>query len=86
MDLNTLKWTGVTASGCNAAGTRLKSANVQDVIRFRGSDNKMVNYYYFNGKWGAEYRPSSWDGKAMVPAGTAFWYTAKSAGGVKMEW
>ena len=84
VDLNSLAWTGVTASGCNAAGTRLKSADIQDFIRFRGPDNKMVNYYYFGGKWGAEYRPSSWDGKARVPAGTAFWYTAKAA--VTMSW
>ena len=84
VDLNSLAWTGVTASGCNASGTRLKSANVQDFIRFRGPDNKMANYYYFGGKWGAEYRPASWDGKARVPAGTAFWYTAKAA--VTMSW
>ena len=83
VDLNTLTWDGVTASDCNNAGTRLKG-DANDVIRFRGPDNKMVNYYYFNGKWGPEYRPAGWDGKAIVPAGTAFWYTAKAA--VTMTW
>jgi len=85
VDLNALTWSGVTASGCNTAGTRLNSAQKKDVIRFRGPDNKMVEYYYFSNKWGPVYRSSTWNGEAVVPAGTAFWYTANAAG-VELKW
>ena len=78
VDLNALDWTGVTSSTCNTAGTRLSSNGGKDMIKFRSPDGKTVSYYYFGGKWGPNYRPSSWDGKATVPAGTAFWYTQKS--------
>ena len=77
VDLNALDWTGVTSSTCNTAGTRLSSNGGKDMIKFRSPDGKTVSYYYFGGKWGPNYRPSSWDGKATVPAGTAFWYTKK---------
>ena len=78
VDLNALDWTGVTSSTCNTAGTRLSSNGGKDMIKFRSPDGKTVSYYYFGGKWGPNYRPKTWDRKAMVPAGTAFWYTQKS--------
>jgi hypothetical protein len=88
VDLNALDWTGVTSSTCNTAGTRLSSNGGKDMIKFRGPDGKTVSYYYFGGKWGPNYRPKTWDGKAMVPAGTAFWYTKKdgTVSTVKAEW
>ena len=88
VDLNALDWTGVTSSTCNTAGTRLSSNGGKDMIKFRSPDGKTVSYYYFGGKWGPNYRPSSWDGKATVPAGTAFWYTKKegTATTVTVKW
>ena len=86
VDLNALAWEGVTEAGGNAAGTRVKVIDGKDVIKFRGPDNKMVTYYCLGGKWGPVFRPADWDGKATVPAGTAFWYTCNNAAGATMAW
>ncbi len=82
VDLNSFTWTGVAATSSN----RLKGKATADCVQFRDSQNRLVRYYYENGKWGVV--PSQKtifaslvaDGKALVPAGTAFWYYSPTDG------
>lgn len=87
VNLNAFTWTGVKAT----TGHRLKGRAQADYIQFRDAQNRLVKYFYEDGAWGV--MPSQAgrlaefvsDGKALVPAGTAFWFYSP-AGGASVKW
>ncbi len=88
VDLNALKWTGVgdietktTTSGM----VIVKSYANADFIYYRNAANAIVRYYHCNGKWGTVV--GTWkEAEAVIPAGTAFWYSKNGAGETKVTW
>ena len=88
VDLNAFTWTGVKAT----EKKRLKNQAGADYIQFRTAENKLVKYFYLvDGGWGvvptqvSQFADLVSGGKALVPAGTAFWYYSNN-GGAKVEW
>ena len=88
VDLNASTWTGVKATGKK----RLKDLAGADYIQFRTTENVLVKYFYLDGEgWGvvptqvSQFADLVASGKALVPAGTAFWYYSNN-GGAKVEW
>ncbi len=88
VDLNASTWTGVKATGKK----RLKDLAGADYIQFRTADNILVKYFYLEGEgWGvvptqvSQFSDLVANGKALIPAGTAFWYYSNN-GGAKVEW
>ena len=91
VDLNAFAWSGVAETRSN----RLKGKASADYIQFRAADGSLVQYYYEGAsKWGlpsaqAKKHPELVpDGKALVPAGTAFWYYRNPAasGDASVAW
>ena len=88
VNLNAFAWTGVKAARSNRSVT-----SGADYIQFRDENNRLIKYYYLDdgSGWGLQPRLAATypslvaDGKALVPAGTAFWYYS-TAGGAKLEW
>ena len=63
-----------------------------DYIQFRDASNNLIRYFWLaDGGWGlapvqARRHPELVkDGKAIIPAGTAFWYWSKN-GGAQVTW
>ena len=88
VNLNAFTWTGVKAT----TKKRLKGQAGADYIQFRDKNNNLVKYYYLEGEgWGVvptqvtQFSDLVSGGKALVPAGTAFWYYS-SAGGAQLDW
>ena len=88
VDINAFTWTGVKAT----EKKRLKNQAGADYIQFRTAQNALVKYFYLDGEgWGvvptqvSQFADLVASGKALVPAGTAFWYYS-NAGGAKVEW
>ncbi len=88
MNLNAFTWTGVKAT----TKKRLKGQAGADYIQFRDKNNNLVKYYYLEGEgWGvvptqvSQFSDLVSGGKALVPAGTAFWYYS-SVGGAQLNW
>ena len=87
VNLNAFAWSGVAA----AASSRLKTSGA-DYIQFRDANNNLIRYFYLaDGGWGLaptqarKYPELVADGKALIPAGTAFWYWSKN-GGAQVSW
>ena len=88
VNLNAFTWTGVKAT----TKKRLKGQAGADYIQFRDKNNNLVKYYYLEGEgWGVvptqvtQFSDLVSGGKALVPAGTAFWYYS-SVGGAQLNW
>ena len=88
VDLNAFSWSGVTATGA----TLQQGQETTDYIQFCDSANRLVRYFYREGQgWVLDpaqaslYPDLAESGKALVPAGTAFWYYSKS-GGASVRW
>ena len=87
VDLNAFTWSGVVP----ATNNRLRTTGA-DYIQFRDENNNQIRYFYLeSGGWGLQptqarkYPAYVADGKALVPAGTAFWYWSKN-GGATVTW
>ena len=88
VNLNAFTWSGVAA----AASARLKTSGA-DYIQFRDASNNLIRYFYLadGSGWGLaptqarKYPNLVADGKALIPAGTAFWYWSKN-GGAQVTW
>lgn len=88
LNANAFTWTGVKAT----TKKRLKGQAGADYIQFRDKNNNLVKYYYLEGEgWGVvptqvtQFSDLVSGGKALVPAGTAFWYYS-SVGGAQLNW
>ena len=88
LNANAFTWTGVKAT----TKRRLKGQAGADYIQFRDKNNNLVKYYYLEGEgWGVvptqvtQFSDLVSGGKALVPAGTAFWYYS-SVGGAQLNW
>ena len=89
IDLNTLTWTGVTAlesSTVTVKGTEYVTPKwskiaTADYLYYRTPTGATVRCYYCGGKWITENNKTP----GKIPAGTAFWYYARTAG-AKVEW
>ena len=88
VDLNAFAWSGVNAT----SGHRLKNRTTADYIQFRDAQNNLVKYYYEDGAWSvvpaqvSRFGAFVADGKALVPAGTAFWYYRNGSGSATVAW
>ena len=88
VDLNAFAWSGVNAT----SGHRLKNRTTADYIQFRDAQNNLVKYYYEDGAWSvvpsqvSRFGTFVADGKALVPAGTAFWYYRNGSGSATVSW
>ena len=86
VNLNAFTWTGVKATTSNRV-----LQNGADYIQFRDKDNNLRQYFFEKGSWGvpprqtASYGALVTDGRALIPQGTAFWYST-AVGGAKVEW
>ena len=88
VNLNAFAWTGVAA----ARSGRLTTSGA-DYIQFRDANNNQIRYFWLadGSGWGLQptqarkYPELVADGKALIPAGTAFWYWSKN-GGAQVTW
>ena len=87
VDMNAFAWSNVVY----ATNNRLRTTGA-DYIQFRDASNNQIRYFCLeSGGWGLpptqarKYPTYVEGGKALVPAGTAFWYWSKS-GGASVTW
>ena len=90
VDLNSSAFSWELPDGAKTRANRLTGKNTADYIQFRTAEGAQVQYYWLDGEgWGlppAQARKHAAlvkDGKALVPAGSAFWYYS-NVGGAKM--